>query len=80
LDSAHSIWLQATPQDHMDRVIAQGDLRPMGNGRGAMDDLQAILTSRVPDYARADARLDTSAQDFAPTVDKLEGLARAFLT
>jgi XRE family transcriptional regulator, aerobic/anaerobic benzoate catabolism transcriptional regulator len=80
LDSAHSIWLQATPQDHMDRVIAQGDLRPMGNGRGAMDDLQAILTSRVPDYARADARLDTSAQDFAPTVDKLERLARAFLT
>jgi XRE family aerobic/anaerobic benzoate catabolism transcriptional regulator len=80
LDSAHSIWLQATPQDHMDRVIAQGDLRPMGSGRGAMDDLQAILDSRAPDYARADARLDTSAQDFARTVDKLEGLARAFMT
>jgi XRE family transcriptional regulator, aerobic/anaerobic benzoate catabolism transcriptional regulator len=80
LDSAHSIWLQATPQDHMDRVIAQGDLRPMGSGRGAMDDLQAILDSRAPDYARADAKLDTSAQDFVRTVDKLEGLALAAIT
>jgi XRE family aerobic/anaerobic benzoate catabolism transcriptional regulator len=80
LDSAHSIWLQATPQDHMDRVIAQGDLRPMGSGRGAMDDLQAILDSRAPDYARADAKLDTSAQDFAQTVDKLRELVRSFLT
>jgi XRE family transcriptional regulator, aerobic/anaerobic benzoate catabolism transcriptional regulator len=80
LDSAHSIWLQATPQDHMDRVIAQGDLRPMGSGRGAMDDLQAILDSRAPDYARADAKLDTSAQDFGRTVDKLEELVRIALT
>jgi XRE family transcriptional regulator, aerobic/anaerobic benzoate catabolism transcriptional regulator len=80
LDSAHSVWLQATPQDHMDRVIAQGDLRPLGSGRGAMDDLQAILNSRAPDYARADTKLDTSAQDFAQTVDKLEGLVRAFIT
>jgi XRE family transcriptional regulator, aerobic/anaerobic benzoate catabolism transcriptional regulator len=79
LDSTHSIWLQATPQDHMARVIAQGDLRPMGSGRGAMDDLQAILDSRAPDYARADAKLDTSAQDFAQTVDKLDGLVRTLL-
>jgi XRE family transcriptional regulator, aerobic/anaerobic benzoate catabolism transcriptional regulator len=80
LSATHSVWLQATPQDHMDRVIAQGDLRPMGNGRGAMDDLKAILASRAPDYARADSKLDTSAQDFGQTVDKLEGLARAFIT
>jgi XRE family transcriptional regulator, aerobic/anaerobic benzoate catabolism transcriptional regulator len=80
LTATHSVWLQATPQDHMDRVIAQGDLRPMGNGRGAMDDLKAILASRAPDYARADSKLDTSAQDFGQTVDKLEGLARVFIT
>jgi XRE family transcriptional regulator, aerobic/anaerobic benzoate catabolism transcriptional regulator len=79
LTATHSIWLQATPQDHMDRVIAQGDLRPMGSGRSAMDDLKAILASRAPDYARADASLDTSAQDFAQTIDKLEDLARAFV-
>jgi XRE family aerobic/anaerobic benzoate catabolism transcriptional regulator len=80
LTAAHSIWLQATPQDHMDRVIAQGDLRPIGSGRGAMGDLKAILASRAPDYARADAKLDTSAQDFAGTVDRLDELARAFVT
>jgi XRE family transcriptional regulator, aerobic/anaerobic benzoate catabolism transcriptional regulator len=80
LTATHSVWLQATPQDHMDRVIAQGDLRPMGNGRGAMNDLKAILASRAPDYARADSKLDTSAQDFGQTVDKLEGLARIFIT
>jgi XRE family transcriptional regulator, aerobic/anaerobic benzoate catabolism transcriptional regulator len=79
LTATHSVWLQATPQDHMDRVIAQGDLRPMGSGRGAMDDLKAILASRAPDYARADTKLDTSAQGFDHTVDKLEGLARAFI-
>jgi XRE family transcriptional regulator, aerobic/anaerobic benzoate catabolism transcriptional regulator len=80
LTATHSIWLQATPHDHMDRVIAQGDLRPMGSGRGAMDDLKAILGSRAPDYARADAKLDTSTQDFARTVDMLETLSRAIIT
>jgi XRE family aerobic/anaerobic benzoate catabolism transcriptional regulator len=80
LTSAHSIWLQATPQDHMSRVIAQGDLRPMGSGRGAMEDLEAILASRSPDYARADAKLDTSAQNFAQTVDLVEEMARALIT
>lgn len=78
LTATHSIWLQATPQDHMDRVVAQGDLRPMGSGRGAMDDLKAILASRASDYARADAKLDTSAQGFDRTIDKLEALTRKF--
>ncbi len=80
LESAHGIWLQASPEDHMNRVVAQGDLRPMGNGRGAMDDLKAILESRSPDYGRAPARLDTSAQGFARTADKLEMLARSAMT
>lgn len=75
LASAHSIWLQATPDDHMARVMAQGDFRPMAGGRGAMVDLKAILAARSADYARADAALDTSAQDFAATLDRLERLA-----
>ncbi len=79
LESAHSIWLQASPEDHMNRVVAQGDLRPMGNGRGAMDDLKAILDSRSADYARAQKRLDTSAQDFARTADKLEAQVRSLM-
>jgi XRE family aerobic/anaerobic benzoate catabolism transcriptional regulator len=80
LASAHCIWLEATPQNHMDRVVAQGDLRPMSGARGAMDDLKAILAARSGEYARADARLDTSAQSLERSIDRLEGLARNFIT
>ena len=80
LASAHSIWLQATPEDHMARVVAQGDFRPMANGRSAMSDLQAILEARSPDYARADALLDTSAQNFDETAGRLESLAHILVT
>lgn len=71
LATAHTIWLQATPEDHMERVLAQGDFRPMASNRGAMDDLKSILEARAFDYARADARIDTSAQSFEPTLDAL---------
>jgi XRE family aerobic/anaerobic benzoate catabolism transcriptional regulator len=70
-----SIWLQASPEDHMSRVVAQGDLRPMTGNRAAMNDLKAILAAREADYARADARLDTSAENFATTLSALEALA-----
>ncbi|MDB5698915.1 MAG: anaerobic benzoate catabolism transcriptional regulator [Alphaproteobacteria bacterium] len=75
LQSAHSIWLEASPEDHMSRVMAQGDFRPMASNRNAMDDLKAILAARSADYARAEARLNTSAQGFETTVDRLEQLA-----
>jgi XRE family aerobic/anaerobic benzoate catabolism transcriptional regulator len=77
--TAHTVWLQATPDDHMARVMAQGDFRPMASHRGAMADLKAILAARSGDYVRADARLDTSAQDFAATLDLLEGIAASLL-
>lgn len=80
LAGAHTVWLQATPEDHMARVIAQGDLRPMANGRGAMNDLKAILAARSADYARADAKLDTSRQDFEETAAKLDDLAAQLIT
>lgn len=73
-----TVWLQATPEDHMSRVVAQGDLRPMTGNRAAMNDLKAILAAREPDYARADARLDTSAQDFDHTVSLLQGIVSSF--
>lgn len=79
LESAHSIWLEAAPDDHMGRVMAQGDFRPMANGRGAMADLKAILAARASDYARADFRLDTSGQDFDATVARLEQLCRPII-
>jgi XRE family aerobic/anaerobic benzoate catabolism transcriptional regulator len=71
LQSTWSIWLQALPEDHMRRVMDQGDLRPMAGNRAAMQDLETILAAREADYGRADARIDTSAQDFARTLDLL---------
>ena len=79
LASTWSVWLEATPEDHMQRVVAQGDLRPMAGNRTAMNDLKAILGAREADYARADARIDTSEQDFGATLDLLEATVRGFL-
>ncbi|NIJ09269.1 XRE family aerobic/anaerobic benzoate catabolism transcriptional regulator [Sphingomonas vulcanisoli] len=79
LATAHSIWLEASPDDHMQRVMAQGDFRPMASNRGAMEDLKAILQARASEYARAEAQLDTSAQDFEGTVDRLEQMARRLI-
>ncbi|KAB2915745.1 MAG: helix-turn-helix transcriptional regulator [Hyphomicrobiaceae bacterium] len=69
LSTCFVIWLSTTPDQHMSRVIAQGDLRPMAEGPQAMDDLKAILASRTPLYAKAAAEVNTSdkseAQAFA---------------
>ena len=60
-----TIWLQATPEDHMKRVIAQGDMRPMAGNREAMEDLRRILAGRVDFYAKADVSFDTSGRVLA---------------
>ncbi len=57
-----TLWLQATPEDHMARVLAQGDTRPMAANPEAMDDLRRILEGRKPFYAKADLSLMTSGQ------------------
>src|SRR5256714_14546836 len=75
LDQTHVIWLEASPADHMRRVMEQGDFRPMAHNRDAMDDLVAILAARAPLYGRAHARLDTSSRDVAQCVDELTLLA-----
>ncbi len=62
LDHCLTIWVRATPEEHMARVIAQGDLRPMQDNRQSMADLRAILASREPLYTRADLVLDTSGR------------------
>ncbi|MEZ5605930.1 MAG: helix-turn-helix transcriptional regulator [Burkholderiaceae bacterium] len=60
LEHCLTIWLQAAPGDHMARVRAQGDLRPMAASTEAMEDLKRILAGRSAFYAKADLRLDTS--------------------
>jgi XRE family aerobic/anaerobic benzoate catabolism transcriptional regulator len=72
LDTCTTVWLRATPEDHMRRVVEQGDTRPMRDNRRAMDDLRAILASREPLYARADVTLDTSGRS-------VEGVLAALL-
>jgi XRE family aerobic/anaerobic benzoate catabolism transcriptional regulator len=79
LATSWSIWLQAKPEDHMNRVIAQGDLRPMTGNRTAMNDLKAILAAREADYARADIALDTSAQDFEATLTALQRISTSLV-
>ena len=60
LRRTHTVWIKARPEDHMSRVMAQGDFRPMAQNRAAMADLVAILEARRADYARAEAEVDTS--------------------
>jgi XRE family aerobic/anaerobic benzoate catabolism transcriptional regulator len=60
LRRTHTVWIKARPQEHMSRVMAQGDFRPMAQNRAAMADLVAILEARRADYARAEAEVDTS--------------------
>jgi XRE family transcriptional regulator, aerobic/anaerobic benzoate catabolism transcriptional regulator len=57
-----TIWLKANPEDHMKRVMAQGDNRPMAASKEAMADLKAILTAREAFYAKANFTVDTSQQ------------------
>lgn len=72
LNHCTTVWLQATPEDHMNRVAAQGDLRPMAASREAMDDLRRILAGRSAFYEKADLTLDTSAQDLEATFALLQ--------
>ena len=60
LAHCYSVWLRASPEEHMSRVLAQGDTRPMSGNTEAMDDLRRILESRAAFYSKADQVLDTS--------------------
>ena len=77
LSSCFVVWLSARPHEHMGRVLAQGDLRPMSEGPQAMDDLKAILESRASLYAKADATVDTSGKSEADALaDLLAAVSR----
>ena len=69
-----TIWLKATPDDHMNRVIAQGDLRPIRGRDHAMSELRTILAQRERLYALADTSLDTSACGENESLDRLLAL------
>ena len=62
LSSCFTVWVRADPDEHMRRVMAQGDMRPMANSARAMQDLVSILKSREPLYAKAEASLVTTGR------------------
>jgi len=77
LDSFYTIWLQARPEEHWDRVIRQGDLRVEGSGDSeALIDMRRILAQREPLYGKADAHLDTTGKTARQSLKELLLLAR----
>ena len=74
-----TVWLRADPEDHMRRVAAQGDTRPMADSKEAMQDLKRILAGRAPFYSKAEFGLDTSAQPLQPTFVALRQIVRRAL-
>jgi XRE family transcriptional regulator, aerobic/anaerobic benzoate catabolism transcriptional regulator len=62
LANCYTVWIKAQPEEHMARVLAQGDLRPMAGNAEAMDDLKRILATREAMYRKADAIVDTSGE------------------
>jgi XRE family aerobic/anaerobic benzoate catabolism transcriptional regulator len=71
LTACFTVWLRATPEDHMQRVIAQGDRRPMADNREAMTDLQRILAGREKLYGQADVTLETSGFSLEENLERL---------
>ena len=74
LDRFHTIWLKAAPEEHMARVRAQGDERPMAGNPTAMEQLRSILTSREDQYRQAAATLNTSTLTVSAAFDALAAL------
>jgi XRE family aerobic/anaerobic benzoate catabolism transcriptional regulator len=73
---ATTVWLRAKPQDHWDRVLRQGDARPMRNRANAMSELKALLRSRRPLYALADHVVDTSSATFEEAATRIVASVR----
>ena len=77
LENFRTIWIRARPEEHMERVRAQGDLRPMAGISDAMARLRAMLRDREAQYGRADLCVDTSGKSEAASLDDLIKVATA---
>jgi XRE family aerobic/anaerobic benzoate catabolism transcriptional regulator len=71
LSACRTVWLRAAPEEHMARVAAQGDYRPMAGNREAMDDLRRILAGREALYAQADVTIDTAGKNVERSLAEL---------
>ena len=74
-----TVWLRAAPEEHMGRVLAQGDMRPMASSKEAMDDLKRILDGRAAFYSKADITIDTSGQTPDQSLQALQQSVRKLM-
>lgn len=74
-----TIWVRAKPEDHMHRVICQGDTRPLRGSQEAIDDLRCILAEREPYYSSSDYQIDTTGRSIENCVRELEAVAAPHL-
>jgi len=79
LSNCYTVWIKAQPEEHMSRVMAQGDFRPMAANDQAMEDLRKILEAREPLYRKADLLLDTSGTSLDESFAKLKAALQADL-
>jgi XRE family transcriptional regulator, aerobic/anaerobic benzoate catabolism transcriptional regulator len=77
LDRCFTVWVKAEPEEHMARVVAQGDFRPMAGSQEAMADLSRILAAREPLYRKADAIVDTSGDEPAQSLAALRTVLKS---
>ena len=70
-----TVWLKASPEEHLGRVVGQGDMRPMQATPRALEHLRSLLVTREQEYARADCVLDTSGRTPEACVEELESIA-----
>jgi XRE family aerobic/anaerobic benzoate catabolism transcriptional regulator len=71
LSGCFTVWLRTSPREHMQRVIAQGDMRPMSHNRDAMSDLERILAERDVLYSKADIQIDTAGRTVEESLEML---------
>ncbi|NIM00499.1 MAG: helix-turn-helix domain-containing protein [Acidobacteria bacterium] len=75
-DETRVIWLRATPEDHWNRVVEQGDRRPMADNPAAMDQLRALLRAREAAYSQAWLAVDTHGKNPAAVSREIERALR----
>jgi XRE family aerobic/anaerobic benzoate catabolism transcriptional regulator len=71
-DNCHTVWLKARPEEHMNRVIAQGDMRPFKGRAAALDEIRKTLADRDRLYAHANATIDTTGKPWRESLSELK--------
>jgi XRE family transcriptional regulator, aerobic/anaerobic benzoate catabolism transcriptional regulator len=79
LSNCYTVWIKAQPEEHMSRVIAQGDFRAIAGSDQAMEDLRRILEAREPLYCKADLHVDTSGSSVEESFSKIKTALQANL-